>query len=183
MDSVALQKITINKATAFGATVDVSLLAMNLEANMEYAQSHEWGRQFRVSSQAISKKYPAGYSHHHDQTLYDNMLKEYAAADHVRVLHEALTPSNEQANQVRAFSGQLVTLQRAFDNYEESAFSVDKDSGRSKKNESKKKKKRQQEQTRTQRGQREQEQHTLQPIVRMQQVDRALGEKQMQTLQ
>jgi hypothetical protein len=177
MDSVALQKITINKATAFGATVDVSLLAMNLEANMEYAQSHEWGRQFRVSSQAISKKYPAGYSHHHDQTLYDNMLKEYAAADHVRVLHEALTPSNEQANQVRAFSGQLVTLQRAFDNYEE------RDSGRSKKNESKKKKKRQQEQTRTQRGQREQEQHTLQPIVRMQQVDRALGEKQMQTLQ
>ena len=57
MDNVELQKILVNKATAFGATVDVSLLAMNLEANMEYAQSHEWGRQFRVSSQAIRKRH------------------------------------------------------------------------------------------------------------------------------
>jgi hypothetical protein len=49
MDNVALQKILVNKATAFGVTVHVSLLVINLEANMEYAQSHEWGREFRVS--------------------------------------------------------------------------------------------------------------------------------------
>ena len=35
MDYVALQKIIANKVTAFGVTVDVSLLVLNLEANME----------------------------------------------------------------------------------------------------------------------------------------------------
>jgi hypothetical protein len=67
---------------------------------MEYAQSHEWGREFRVSGQAIRKKYP-DYTYKHDQTLYDDMVKEYAAADQVRVLREAPAPSDEQANQVR----------------------------------------------------------------------------------
>jgi hypothetical protein len=62
MDNVALQKILVNKAMAFGVTIDVSLLVVNLEANMEYAQSHKWGREFRVSGQAIRKKYP-DYSH------------------------------------------------------------------------------------------------------------------------
>ena len=58
MDNVALQKILVNKATAFRVTVHVSLFIVNLEANMEYAQSHEWRCEFRVSGQAISKKYP-----------------------------------------------------------------------------------------------------------------------------
>ena len=39
MDNVALQKILVNKAMTFGVTVHVSLLVINLEANMEYAQS------------------------------------------------------------------------------------------------------------------------------------------------
>ena len=140
MDNVALQKILVNKATTFGVNVHVSLLVINLEANMEYAQSHEWGREFRVSGQAIRKKYP-DYTYKHDQTSYDDMVKEYAAADRVRVLREAPAPSNEQANQVGAFGGQLAALQRAFDDYEESAFSVDEDSGRSKTKKKKKKKK------------------------------------------
>ena len=110
---------------------------MNLEANMEYAQSHERGHEFRVSGQAIRKKYP-DYSHNHNQTSYNDMVKEYVAADRVWVLREELAPTDEQANQVGAFSGQLAALQRAFDDYEESAFSVDKDSGRCKKMESKK---------------------------------------------
>ena len=140
IDNVALQKILVNKATTFGVNVHVSLLIINLEANMEYAQSHEWGREFRVSGQAIRKKYP-DYTYKHDQTSYDDMVKEYAAADRVRVLREAPAPSNEQANQVGAFGGQLAALQRAFDDYEESAFSVDEDSGRSKTKKKKKKKK------------------------------------------
>jgi hypothetical protein len=37
MDNVALQKILVNKATAFGVTVHVSLLIINPKANMEYA--------------------------------------------------------------------------------------------------------------------------------------------------
>jgi hypothetical protein len=45
------------------------------------------------------------------------------------------------AQKLHTFSGHLAALQRAFGNYEESAFSVDEDSGRSKKMESKKKKK------------------------------------------
>jgi hypothetical protein len=57
------------------------------------------------------------------------------------VLRKAPAPSNEQANQVRAFSGQLEALRRDVREKEESSFSVDKDSDRSKKKESKKKKK------------------------------------------
>jgi hypothetical protein len=140
MDNVALQKILVNKATTFGVTVHVSLFVINLKANMEYAQSHEWGREFRVSGQAIRKKYP-DYTYKHNQTSYDDMVKEYAAADRVRVLREAPAPSDEQANQVGAFGGQLAALQRAFDDYKESAFSVDEDSGRSKTKKKKKKKK------------------------------------------
>ncbi len=80
MDNVALQKILVNKAMTFRLTVYVSLLVINLEANMEYAQSHKWGREFRVSGQAIRKRYP-DYTYTHDQTSYDDMVKEYAAAD------------------------------------------------------------------------------------------------------
>ena len=69
------------------------------------------------------------------------MVKEYAAADCVRVLREAPAPSDEQANQVGAFGGQLAVLQRAFDDYEEKAFSADEESGKSKKKDKKKKKK------------------------------------------
>ena len=39
----------------------------------------------------------------------------------MRVLREAPAPSDEQANQVGAFGGQLAALQRAFDDYKESA--------------------------------------------------------------
>jgi len=73
MDNVVLQKILVNKATAFEVTVHVYLLVINLKANMEYALSHEWGREFRVSGQAISKKYP-GYTYKHDQTSYNDMV-------------------------------------------------------------------------------------------------------------
>ena len=59
------------------------------------------------------------------------MVKEYVAADRVRVLREAPAPSDEQANQVGAFGGQPAALQSTFKDYKESAFSVDKDSGRS----------------------------------------------------
>jgi hypothetical protein len=111
MDNVALQKILVNKATTFGVTVHVSLLVINLEANMEYAQCHEWGREFRVSGQAIRKKYP-DYTYKHDQASYDDMVKECAAANRVRVLREAPAPNEEQANQVGAFGGQLAALQR-----------------------------------------------------------------------
>jgi hypothetical protein len=69
------------------------------------------------------------------------MVKEYAAANRVTVLREAPVPSDEQANQVGAFGGQLAALQRPFDDYKESAFSVDEESIKSKKKEKKKKKK------------------------------------------
>ena len=41
IDNVALQKILVNKTTAFGVTVHVSLLVINLKANMEYTQSNK----------------------------------------------------------------------------------------------------------------------------------------------
>ena len=68
------------------------------------------------------------------------MIQQYAAADHVSVLREAMAPNKEQTNLVNAVSGQLTALQCAFDDYKESAYLVDKDSSKSKKKESKKKK-------------------------------------------
>jgi len=112
MDNVALQKILVNKATTFGVTVHVSLLVINLEANMEYVQSHELGSEFRVSGQAIHKKYP-DCTFKHDQTSYGDMVKEYAAADRVRVVREAPAPNDEQANQVTCGSSTCIQrLQR-----------------------------------------------------------------------
>ena len=67
----------------------------------------------------------------------------------MRVLCEARAPSNKQANQVGAFGGQLTALQCAFDDYKESAFSVDEQSGRSKKREKKKKKKKKDDESRS----------------------------------
>ena len=78
MDNVALKKILVDKATTFGVTVHISLLIINLEANMEYAQSHKWGREFIVSGQAIRKKYP-DYTYKHDQTSYGDMVKSESA--------------------------------------------------------------------------------------------------------
>ena len=97
MDNVVLQKIMVNNATAFSVTVNVSLLVVILEANMEYAQSHQWGQELRVIGQAIHKKY-SDYSHKHNQTSYGDILKEYAVADHVQVLRKAPAPNDEQAN-------------------------------------------------------------------------------------
>ena len=37
MDNMVLEMILVIKATTFGVTVHVSLLVINLEANMEYA--------------------------------------------------------------------------------------------------------------------------------------------------
>jgi hypothetical protein len=138
MDNVAMQKIMVNKAQSFGVTIDVSLLVINLEANMEYAQSHEWGREFRISGQAVRTKYP-DYAHKHNQASYDDIVNEYAAADRVRVLNEAPAPNEEQANHVGAMTAQLQALQRLYVDIEESAFAADDASSR-KSNKKKKKK-------------------------------------------
>jgi hypothetical protein len=143
MDNVAMQQILVNKAQSFGITIDVSLLVVNLEANMEFAQSHEWGREFRVCGQVVRKKYP-DYTHKHNQTSFDDIVKEYATADRVRDLTEAPTPTTEQANQVGALTAQLQAIQRIYDDVEESAFAADDTSSRK----STKKKKKQKESTR-----------------------------------
>jgi hypothetical protein len=136
VENVALRKILVTKVQAFGLTIDVSLLVLNLEKNMEYAQSHEWGSEFRVRGQAVCKKYPY-YSHKHDQMSYDDMVQEYATADRVHVLREAPAPNLEQAQQVGAITEHLKAFQRMFEEYEESAFAADEES--SKKRHSKKK--------------------------------------------
>jgi hypothetical protein len=138
MENVALQKILITKAQSFGIVIDVSLLVLNLEANMEYAQSFDWGREFSVSGQAVRKKYP-DYSHKHDQASYDDIVQEYAAADRVHVLCEAPAPNIDQANHVSSLTEQLKVFQRAFEDYEQSAFAADDES--SKKRSSKRHKK------------------------------------------
>ena len=101
MDNMALRKIMVTKVQAFGVNIDVLLLVVNLEA---YTQSHKWGHEFWVSGQAIRKKYP-NYSQKHSQKLYNNMVKENAAADRVRVLCEAPAPSNEQATMSERSAG------------------------------------------------------------------------------
>jgi hypothetical protein len=69
------------------------------------------------------------------------MIQEYAAADRIQTLREALAHRKDEANLVGVVSEQLAALQCAFDDYKESAYLVDEDSSKSKKQESKKKKK------------------------------------------
>ncbi len=119
MDNVALQKIMVNKATAFGVTVDVSLLVVNLEANMEYTQSHKWGCEFRISGQAIHKKYP-DYSHNHNQSCMTTCSKNTRWSTRCRyyVKHQLPTTnrqirSEHSVDNLRLSNVPLTTTKRA----------------------------------------------------------------------
>lgn len=92
---------------------------------MEYAQSHEWGHDFRICGQAVRRNTLITAPTKHDQTSYYDIVAEYAVADRVHVLKEALVSTEEQANQVSDLASQLDALQQAmYEDYEESVISA-----------------------------------------------------------
>ena len=78
------------KLKAVGITIEPSLLGFILIHQIELAQKHEWGRDFRTAIQTIRKTYP--YNTVHDSTSINAMLAELAGADAVRNLSDA--PAN-----------------------------------------------------------------------------------------
>lgn len=90
------------KLKSVGIQLNPSILGFLLLHNVERAQRHEWGRDFRTSIQTIRKKYP--YNHIHDATSISDMLAEFAGADAVRNLAEAPSSLPEQANAVDLIS-------------------------------------------------------------------------------
>ena len=141
-ENIAAQKVLINKATSFGLTIHASLLAINLLRNMEYAESEDWGREFRPCMQAVRKKYD--YNHQHDQASFDDIIAEFSTADRVRDLRDAPEPKEGTALKVQEMTEQLRQLQSAmsdFGEYEESALSAaESDSSKEKRRKKKTKK-------------------------------------------
>ena len=86
------------KLKSVGIKVDPSFLGFLLLHQVELAQKHEWGRDFRSAIQTIRKQYP--YNYVHDATSITDMLAEFAGTDAVRNLSEAPTTLPEQANAV-----------------------------------------------------------------------------------
>jgi hypothetical protein len=118
------QQAAAAKVGSYGITIGVDMMVLTLFANMDMAEQQEWGREFRTAMQSIRKKYP--YHHVHDDASLQDILKELAAADSVRVLREA--PEPESAN---AVGEQLTLLQKMMQQaqeYEEEAMGVQSDS-------------------------------------------------------
>ena len=86
---------TAGKLKSVGIVLEPSLLGLLLIHQVELAQKHEWGRDFRTAMQTIRKKYP--YNHVHDSISINDMLAEFAGADAVRNLSEAPSSLPEQA--------------------------------------------------------------------------------------
>jgi hypothetical protein len=84
------------RVQAYGITIDTPMIVLIIFANIEQAQQHKWGREFRPAMQSIGVAFP--YSHKHDDASLATILQHLAAADSVRVLHEAPEPVNEAAN-------------------------------------------------------------------------------------
>jgi hypothetical protein len=118
------QQAAAAKVGSYGITIGIDMMVLTLMANMDMAEHQEWGREFRTAMQSIRKKYP--YHHVHDDASLQDIFKELAAADSVRVLREA--PKPESAN---AVGEQLTLLQQMMQQaheYEEEANAVHSDS-------------------------------------------------------
>ena len=118
------QQAAAAKVGLYGITIGIDMMVLTLMANMDAAEQQEWGREFRTAMQSIRKKYP--YHHVHDDASLQDILKELAAADSVRVLREA--PEPESAN---AVGEQLTILQQMMQQaheYKEEANAIHSDS-------------------------------------------------------
>ena len=83
------------KLKAVGIVVGQSILGALLFRQIDHAQKHEWGRDFRQAIQTIRAKYP--YNHVHDTASISDMLLLFAGADAVRNLSEAPASLPESA--------------------------------------------------------------------------------------
>lgn len=100
------------------------MIVLIIFANIEQAEQHEWGREFRPAMQTIRANYP--YTHKHEDASLDDILKQLAVADSVCVLHKAPEPDTETAN---AVSNEFTLLQQKMQeaqsqatDYEENGF-------------------------------------------------------------
>jgi hypothetical protein len=74
----------------YGIVIGVPQLTLTLLANIKTATKADYGREFCSAMPVIRKKYR--YNHMHNATLLQNILKELAGADGVRVLKDTPAP-------------------------------------------------------------------------------------------
>jgi hypothetical protein len=120
--NVEILKSKAARVQAYGITIDTPMIVLIIFANIELAQQHEWGREFRPAMQSIRAAFP--YSHKHDDASLATILQHLAAADSVRVLREAPEPDNEAANAVSNELSLLQQMMQEAQDYEEQAFAA-----------------------------------------------------------
>jgi hypothetical protein len=86
----------LKELAAHGTPLTPAHIALIVMANIEHAEKHPYGRDFRPALQAIRAKYSC--NHEHDDSSLKFILAELAKADTVRSLREA--PAPDQANDV-----------------------------------------------------------------------------------
>jgi hypothetical protein len=101
------KKISINmelmhsnaaRMTMYGIVIGIPQLTLTPLANIKTATKSDYGHKFFSAMHAICKKYM--YSHVHDATLLQFILKELTGTDGIRVLKDAPAPSTGTAHLV-----------------------------------------------------------------------------------
>ena len=88
----------VKDLAAHGTPLTPAQIVLIVMANIEHAEKHPYGRDFRPALQKIRASYPCSYDH--DEDSLKAVLAELATADAVRSLREA--PAPEQAHEKQA---------------------------------------------------------------------------------
>jgi hypothetical protein len=76
--NVKIFKSKAAQVQAYGITIDTPIIMLIIFANIEQAQQHEWGREFRPAMQSIRAAFP--YSHKHDDASLATILTVYESS-------------------------------------------------------------------------------------------------------
>jgi hypothetical protein len=97
-NNMELMQSTTARMATYGIVIGIPQLTLTLLANIKTATKSDYGRRFLLAMHAIHKKYM--YSHVHDATLLQFILKELAGTDGVMVFKDTPTPGTGTAHSV-----------------------------------------------------------------------------------
>ena len=96
-DNVTVLRARIARLAAYGIAINEDVVATIILAEADEAAREPWGREIETAADKIRLRF--GYDHVHDATSVNVILTELAAADGVRNLMRAPTPSSVPAGQ------------------------------------------------------------------------------------
>jgi hypothetical protein len=79
------------KSNGYGVKVDKDVIVLVIIANIEWADSQEWGGEFRGTMQTTRQKYT--YNKVHTATTCIEIMKALSKADEARGIQKAKSPS------------------------------------------------------------------------------------------